>query len=400
MGYFKQKLIEYDDRGYGHVPDRYVCRSHFDDSGIIKFFKTLENQYTDTSFSCSYCEEGEQIENAISLSELIEFICESINHFYGDANDEGVGYDSSEGGWMGEVFDTYDLFNDYAHFETRPFSIFENIRDCFNDKTWCIKNPYNFTEAEELRYTWDSFVHFAKHKMRFFHLNTETKGESEAYPAQVLHSIGEIAINANLIRELPRKYIYRVRQHSENDIVSDLDGIGSPPPENAKSNRMSPAGISMFYSSYDKKTSLSETLDIEDKTNAVVSIGKFESKRINVLDLTLLDKIELSIYDKELREIYYAVAFLKSFAREVSKPIKRDDKIHIEYVPTQIVAEYFRHIFPIIHKKKIEGIVYKSSQDDREVCVLFADKETCANVVSLVGLEQISIDDANELLDS
>lgn len=37
--------------------------------------------------------------------------------------------------------------------------------------------------------------------------------------------------------------------------------------------------------------------------------------------------------------------FLDRFAHEVSKPVAPDALEHIEYVPTQIVTEYFRHAF-------------------------------------------------------
>ena len=37
--------------------------------------------------------------------------------------------------------------------------------------------------------------------------------------------------------------------------------------------------------------------------------------------------------------------FLHDFSKEVSRPIERDDRIHIEYLPTQAFTEYIRYRF-------------------------------------------------------
>jgi hypothetical protein len=68
--------------------------------------------------------------------------------------------------------------------------------------------------------------------------------------------------------------------------------------------------------------------------------------------------------------------FLHSFARVVSKPIAHDDRIHVEYVPTQVVTEYFRLEFKASRGKPISGIRYWSSQHPGHASVvLFADQE-------------------------
>ncbi|WP_315264419.1 RES family NAD+ phosphorylase, partial [Tannerella forsythia] len=59
-----------------------------------------------------------------------------------------------------------------------------------------------------------------------------------------------------------------------------------------------------------------------------------------------------------------------------SKDIKHDNKIHIEYVPTQIMTEYFRYVFTEISDIKIDGILYPSSQNGGNCYVLFFDNKT------------------------
>lgn len=51
-----------------------------------------------------------------------------------------------------------------------------------------------------------------------------------------------------------------------------------------------------------------------------------------------------------------------------------DGREHIEYVPTQIITEYFRYKFATKKIEKIDGIIYPSSKDRRmNACVLFMD---------------------------
>jgi hypothetical protein len=67
--------------------------------------------------------------------------------------------------------------------------------------------------------------------------------------------------------------------------------------------------------------------------------------------------------------------FLHSVSREISRPVARDDRIHIEYVPTQVVTEYVRTAVTI-DSRRIDGIRYQSSRHEaRTALVLFADQD-------------------------
>jgi RES domain len=58
----------------------------------------------------------------------------------------------------------------------------------------------------------------------------------------------------------------------------------------------------------------------------------------------------------------------------LSAPITRDSHTHIEYVPTQVVTEYFRFTFAEEQGLPIDGIVYPSSRmKGKNACVLFMD---------------------------
>jgi hypothetical protein len=66
---------------------------------------------------------------------------------------------------------------------------------------------------------------------------------------------------------------------------------------------------------------------------------------------------------------------LNYFATELSKPIEKDDRAHIEYVPTQVITEYFRTEFRY-QGRKIDGIRYRSARHvDHYSFVLFATQD-------------------------
>ena len=136
---------------------------------------------------------------------------------------------------------------------------------------------------------------------------------------------------------------------------------------------MSPPGIVMTYVADDQNTALAETAS----GPGTFAIGTFVTERdALILDLTNLPAVpsmftELSDtmeYDPRPR-----VAFLHNISREISRPIARDDRIHIEYVPTQVVTEYVRTSV-VIEGRSIDGIRYRSSRRGAETAiVLFAD---------------------------
>ena len=71
---------------------------------------------------------------------------------------------------------------------------------------------------------------------------------------------------------------------------------------------------------------------------------------------------------------------LREFAKAIAEPVQKDDKERIEYVPTQIVTEYFRHAIGVDGTTPIDGIMYRSSRSTGGVCyVLFVDNEHCVD---------------------
>ena len=111
-----------------------------------------------------------------------------------------------------------------------------------------------------------------------------------------------------------------------------------------------------------------------------MNVGAFETlENIHVLDLTNIPSVpSLFSPSRYLRPI---LKFLHSFADDLSKPIKKDDRVHTEYVPTQIVTEYFRYSLHREGGPLIRGILYPSSRAKGSIsCVLFFTREECGAI--------------------
>ena len=137
---------------------------------------------------------------------------------------------------------------------------------------------------------------------------------------------------------------------------------------------MSPAGIPMFYGCDDEETALWES----SSGAGYYAVGEFETVRpIVILDLTDIPDIP-GLFETPPGDPRVvprrALRFLHHIAGEMSRPIERDDRVHIGYVPTQVVTEFIRSKVNW-EGNKVEGIRYASVANPGHVSyVLFADQ--------------------------
>lgn len=140
---------------------------------------------------------------------------------------------------------------------------------------------------------------------------------------------------------------------------------------------MSPPGVVMTYLALDDETALAETMppSTEPSPSTTYALGEFAlTREVNVLDLTRVPSIP-SIFDLERASEREAVLFLRAFERDVSKPIDRDDRVHVEYIPTQVVTEYVR-VAPQLRAAGVRGMKYRSARRKGGVnLVLFGGRE-------------------------
>ena len=64
-----------------------------------------------------------------------------------------------------------------------------------------------------------------------------------------------------------------------------------------------------------------------------------------------------SLLDPKLQKLRPYYRFMRDFITDFTKPIERSDRAHAEYVPTQVVTEYFRHVYRTEEGAQIDGII-------------------------------------------
>lgn len=373
MGLAKQWMIEQMERGYDAV-DGNICPDCVTDDALAKW---IRDQVSATQ--CSFCGASSDAAIAADFDTFVGEVLAGLCFEWNDPADEGIMYISAEGGFQAPTSDTYEILRDYGVSEDDD--VIDALCGAISTETWVQREYYRGDDGERLAWGWEAFKHLTKNETRYFFLQGESD-DDELTPAEMLRTIAGMIRskfgNYDLIQSIPASTdIVRIRIDVEPQ--NEARAIGTPPPHFAtQSNRMSPAGIPMFYGAFDADTAWAETFDPALHAGQVASVGTFRPTRdLEVLDLAQLPQVP-SIFDSERRNLLYTLRFLHRFADDVSKPIARDGREHIEYVPTQIVTEYFRRVFRTDAKETLDGIVYRSSRHDADrAVVLFAENENC-----------------------
>jgi hypothetical protein len=104
---------------------------------------------------------------------------------------------------------------------------------------------------------------------------------------------------------------------------------------------MNPVGIPYFYLSFSEDAAISEG---RPDVGGIATVSHWRTARdLYVLDLTRSIKAP-SIFSGQWGG-HDLAAFIYDFVQEVSQPIDRDGGEHIDYLPTQVVSEFFAQSF-------------------------------------------------------
>ena len=241
--------------------------------------------------------------------------------------------------------------------------LFEDIRGAFVNDGWVPAAGGHWSSLhphEELSYSWESFVHAVKHETHYFFTNLESEEPGEYSPHTLLRKIGELVNELSRISHLPvGMQLYRVRErHNGENWEINADEMGSAPREKARAGRMNPAGISYLYLAQERETALAEVLSGPPCQAAYAEF--VVTHELTVIDLCQINSLP-SIFDSHLRDVREGLIFIAGFVESISKPVKRDGSEHIDYVPSQVVSEFFAKVFQRTDGEKIHGMVYPSA---------------------------------------
>ncbi|RQW46132.1 HEPN-associated N-terminal domain-containing protein [Novosphingobium sp. LASN5T] len=377
MGRAKEWMLEQYERGYSEA-DGDICADCVNDSALAEW---IGNNLSATR--CRFCGEESDEPIAASFDDFVGVVLGGISFDWNHPDTEGIMYISAEGGYQAPISDSWEVFENYDISDDD--AVIEALIDSIDTDGWVEREFYRGDDSQRLVWGWDWFKHVTKHLTRYLFLKPNGDDRDDLPPSEMLDVIGSVIAKelreTGLVKAIDLD-VALVRIRIGVEPYGDAGALGAPPERFAtQSNRMSPAGIPMFYGAFDVATAMAETFDPAVHTGQLMSIGTFRAIReLKVLDLADLPDIP-SVFDAKARKLIHPLRFLHAFARDLVQQIARDGREHIEYVPTQIVTEYFRRVFRNSNGEPVDGLIYRSSRNaDGHAFVLFCENDQCIDV--------------------
>ncbi len=344
--------------------EQYICTDCLDDDDLNS---VIEEHAVEEI--CSFCGQQSGDERFVSdVDPVLERIESCIREKYWDAANS-LPYESAEGGYQGQWYDTYDLVRDVVGVPALGVgeeSILEMVTEHLGDQTWCKRSPFAESRGEGLKWDWDRLVEQTKHSRRFF-LEADVVPPAPRYEerrqsiTELLGFIAAYCEEFSLYETLPvGTRLYRARPQASGKTHDCALALGQPPREKAtQANRMTPPGVVASYFAGTAGGAVQETM----QKNGTCAVGVFRTLRpVRILNLFGLHQGP-GFFSTAPRNDKEEAWFLRLMGYELSRPIARDKSTeHLDYLPTQVFTEYFRYC---VHRAsgEVEGIQYPSTHN-------------------------------------
>lgn len=347
-----------------------ICSACIDDADIAEWIGTEAGPR-----GCHFCRRRDA--PTADLDDLADMMRSRLSQYYGDTSD--IPYESAEGGYQAPVYSTYELLLEEVGLQF-PRDVDDrlavHLADAITDQLWA---EYDWTRLDidqALLFSWKEFCETIKHRRRFFFAEPSGKAsddedQDETYePLALLREISRMLRGSDVIKLLPKgAKFYRARPDDGKGPYRSPASLGPPPTEYAtQSNRMNPPGIPMMYVADSSKLAMAEARSTE------AYVGTFVALRdIRILDLDAIPPAP-GIFSTSDRRPRLELTFLREFERSIMQPVPRDDRLHVDYIPSQVVTEFFREFGA--GGETIDGIAYGSTVlPGRRNTVLFATQD-------------------------
>lgn len=398
MGRAKEEWMASQERGWD-APEKHVCDECVED----EYLKSLIQSHADAAI-CDYCGRTSEDEIAAPVESVMQPISDALHAYFADPSSAGIPREN--GDWV--VDDFFDTPNALLSLPLLcQDDLFDDISGGFHNDAWfACADGYWLGEHQSTTWAW-SWQHFeetVKTRTRYFFAGGTTAEDApdvhETRPSELLSRIGRMAEELDLFRHLAvGTKLYRVREMHAERVYNSFDDLGPPPTQKAGAGRMNPAGISYLYLAKERRTALGEVLKRPPSRASVATFSLL--REVLLLDLTCLPRAP-SIFDIERHSVRETVLFLNHFVDAISRPVAKDGREHVDYVPSQVVSEFFAQVFKGQAVDRIDGMVYPSAVVDGGLnVVLFPAHELSEEWIGMIelnGVEQITVDDWNGLL--
>lgn len=356
MGQAKRMQMEQEERGWSSL-ERHVCLHCVEDAYLREAIASAACEK-----QCSYCGRASVEVIAAPFDTVMELVASAVHYYFSDPNHAGLPYDE---GWIIPPIDTDDVLMSIG-LECHE-GLFEDIRDSFNTDAWVPAADGHWASShlhEIYSSSWHAFSHWVKHETRFFFrdalYDNRLDEPQQIRPSDILPTVARLVRDTGLVTTRPSgETLYRARERKPGEAWPiDKQELGAPPSEKASAGRMNPAGISYCYLAVEQATAVKEVIR---KLPSTAVVASFRTTRdLRILDLTELPEFP-STFDPKKRYEAEVLHFLKEFINAVCEPVEQDGRVHIEYVPSQVVSEYFALMYQDGNRRGIDGILYPSS---------------------------------------
>lgn len=378
-------------------PGDYICYDCINNNEIIKLINE-QNKVKE----CKKCGEKKPI---IEFTELANMFDSIYRKYYKPSLESltimGIaGSDQLIGDYPEEIIqeilevdlDIADSLVDYLHSEER-YSVTKGATAMYKSGNKYMEENISSNKFHE---KWETFEDSIKFEQRF--LNNEYKNLIKQLFEDIKNYADQDIFTTELnISGTDDLYVYRARnaesKEQAKEIIAKLpNSMGMPPKNKSRGGRMNPPGISMFYGAFTKKTCINEVRPV---VGGLIVLAKFKvENKVRLLDLPKFEhgQARVSKFNSDYKKIIEKWNFFRDFHKLITKPIKPTEKF-LEYVPTQVAAEYFSK------KLNYDGIIYSSSQTKKDMVIFEAEtSDRKDNIVIFNPLQVIMKRDYNSSL--
>jgi hypothetical protein len=206
---------------------------------------------------------------------------------------------SAEGGYqLGRPLTTYELLSTESELAASPdHELLDDLSAAIGGDAWVQRDFYRLAALQRLTVGWYVFTQTVKYRNRFFFNQAVAEAavddDDTVEPIELLELIGSAASAHGMVGSVePGTELFRARVHRADEHPSSAAELGSPPRHRAGANRMSPAGISMFYGALEAETAAGEAASAAAAGRDTVTTGRFVAVRaLKVINLRAMPPI-------------------------------------------------------------------------------------------------------------
>jgi len=216
---------------------------------------------------------------------------------------------------------------------------------------------------------WQNFQRSLMFESRFFNPDAERALNDIFHGMQQLRDANGRGPVYLIEPGTPEAHFFRARVANEYEDFRRIEAnlareLGPPPERLRKAGRLNPAGISAFYGAFDLATCIAELRP--SVGGKVISAGFKLEREICVLDMTrFVDKPRaVNHFASGARRRARQWVFMETFMEEIARPVSPGTE-HLEYLPTQAVAEFLNKRFQLSfagRRRHIDAVIFKSAQ--------------------------------------